>query len=134
MRSYSPQYPHSSNRLNPSPSPLFFFPFAPPSTFPLLSIFFFHFSSFSFWSFSISFLSFVPDPPLRFSLILFFPFPFFFNSLSFFWFFGGVCACIFLCMCVRIWQSYVYRPMITGVKQIKSNIRYVLYKKINQIK
>jgi len=81
MRSYPPQYPCSSNPLNPSPSLFLFFPFAPPSTFPFFFLFF-SFLLVFLLSFFFYFLSFFPDPPLLSGLFPFFPFPICFETLS----------------------------------------------------
>ena len=93
------------------PPPSFFFSFAPPPTslsFPSIFPLFPRFVLVLFLFFSF----FLPRPPP-----LFFPPlcpPFVCNNFYFFscW---CVCACIFVCMCVRIWQFHVCRPMITSV-------------------
>jgi len=80
---------------------------------------------------SFAFVSFFPEPPLFFSLFPFFPY------FSYFFFVVcvcvSVCVCIFVCMYVR---AYLAIPCVSAndnVKHIKSNIRYVFYKKINKM-
>ena len=70
MRSYPPQYPCSSNPLNPSPSLFLFFPFAPPSTFPFFFLFFSFLLVFLLSFFFYFFLSSLTLP----SFLVFFPF------------------------------------------------------------
>ena len=103
MRSYPPQYPRSSNPLNPSSS-LFPFPFffAPPPTSRFCS---FLFSSFLFGPFPFVFFHSSLTPPL-----LFFSFPLFLNS---FW---------FLCVCVRVVCACVFaNSMCVGLAHTHKN-------------
>ena len=56
------------------------------------------------------------------------------SGFPFLLFFLGVCACVYLRMYVR---AYLAIPCVSAndnVKHIKSNIRYVFYKKINKMK
>jgi len=106
MRFYPPQYPRSSNPLNPTLSLLVSF-FCPPPHFSSLFPLFFLFPLIFFLSFAFPFLSSFSDPLLYF----FFPCPppLFLNS--FYFCFGVcvrispcVCACVFgNCMCVSQW-------------------------------
>jgi len=125
MRCYPPQYPRSSNLLNPSPS-LFLFYF-PPN--PLFSLCFFSFFLTLFFCliFFLSFLLCSLKPHSVFGLF------FLFSTFSTF-FLVVVCVYVYLRMNVR---AYLTIPCVSAndnVKQINQILRYVIYKKINKMK
>ena len=127
MRSYPPQYPHSSTPLNPSPSLFLFFFFSSPP-FSLILLLFFSFFARCLFVLFLSFLSFFPAPHL-----CFFSFPsfLFFSTL---YIFLCVCACVYLRIYVRANLAIPCVSANNNVKHVKSNIGYVFDKKINIMK
>ena len=127
MRSYPPQYPRSSNPLNPSSSLILFFLCPPHPLFLSFALFFLFFSSLSFCCFH--FLFFLSSQTLP---SFFTPFPPFWYS--FYFFLLLVCVCVYLRMYVRAYLAIPYMSANDNDKHIKSNIRYVFYKKTNKMK
>jgi len=109
------------------PSPSFFFPLPSPPLFFSFSFFCSFFPRFLFVLLLFFSFFFVLTPPS-----LFFSFPIFL-TLSTFSTCVCVCVCVYRCMYV---SAYLAIPCVLAndnVKHIKSNIRYVFYKKINEM-
>jgi len=109
-----------------TPSSFIFSPFAPPPTCPLVFLFF------------LPRFLFGPFPFLFFLSSLTPPSYFFLSSVPCFWtlstFFCLMCVCVYLRMYVLAYLAIQCASANDNAKHIKSNIRYVFYKKTNKMK